>query len=303
MGKSKAHERGLNRARQKREEERAAARRQRLIRAVVAALVVLAVAVAGGMLLSGGEEAPVIDPAAEPPVDEDPAADLSGVACGGEAPPGAEEDKPQWDEPPQMQIDPQRTYRAVMETSCGTIELELYAGSAPTAVNSFVFLAREGFFDGVIFHRVVPGFVIQGGDPTGTGTGGPGYRFEDELERAEEEGYRPGSVAMANSGPDTNGSQFFIVLEGGAGQLQPLYTLFGEVVDGMDVAERIAQLQLMGQSPVQTVYIESVTIEESAAPVEGDDDQPDDADEGGATDQSTTDEGTADEDDTDGGDT
>ncbi len=115
----------------------------------------------------------------------------------------------QWSSPPAMDIDPQKTYRAVMETSRGTIELELYAQFAPRTVNNFVFLARQGFYNGLTFHRVIRNFMIQGGDPTGTGRGGPGYKFEDEFVGNPLQ-HETGVISMANAGKDTNGSQFFI---------------------------------------------------------------------------------------------
>src|SRR5579862_4653230 len=113
----------------------------------------------------------------------------------------------QWKQPPAMAIDPRGRYTAVIETTKGTMRAELFPGDVPQTVNSFVFLARNGFYDGVPFHRVIRGFMIQTGDPTGTGTGGPGYRFDDERVTTP---YRLGTVAMANAGPNTNGSQFFI---------------------------------------------------------------------------------------------
>ncbi len=171
----------------------------------------------------------------------------------------ASEEKPQFDEPPKMEIDQDAVYTATMQTSCGTIEIELYAKETPVTVNSFVFLARQGFFDGLGFHRVVPGFVIQGGDPSGDGTGGPGYQFENE----EVDGLdfdRPGLLAMANSGPDTNGSQFFITTAP-TPNLNEGYTLFGEVTEGMDVVTEIESLGEGDGPPRQTVYIEKVTID------------------------------------------
>jgi len=128
----------------------------------------------------------------------------------------------------------------------------------PQAVNNFVFLANEGFYDGVIFHRVVPGFVIQGGDPTGTGRGGPGYKFRDELEKAKP--YSRGTVAMANAGPNTNGSQFFICLDDVG--LPHAYTIFGKVTTGMDAVDAIASLPRAGEKPTTDAVIESVTIAE-----------------------------------------
>ena len=142
----------------------------------------------------------------------------------------------QWPEPPPMTIDVNKTYTAALETAKGDIVIELLAQAAPTTVNSFVFLAREGYYDGVTFHRVLPGFVAQGGDPTGTGSGGPGYQIPNEdagllFDSA-------GLVAMANSGRDTNGSQFFITYAPQPG-LNGNFTIFGRVISGMEVAEAL----------------------------------------------------------------
>lgn len=169
---------------------------------------------------------------------------------------------PRYPAPPPMQIDPQRSYSATVATSQGTIEIDLFAARSPRTVNNFVFLAREGFYQGVVFHRVIEGFMIQGGDPTGTGTGGPGYRFADELEAAREHGYPRGTVAMANAGPDTNGSQFFIVHRDAG--LPPDYAVFGQVTDGMTVVDRIAAGRTDAQDhPLDEVRIERVAITES----------------------------------------
>jgi cyclophilin family peptidyl-prolyl cis-trans isomerase len=141
-----------------------------------------------------------------------------------------------------------------------TIVVELFADRTPETVNNFVTLARDGFYDGLTFHRIVPGFVIQGGDPKGDGTGGPGYQFQDEIVPSLTfEG--AGLLAMANSGPNTNGSQFFITL-GPAEHLNGKHTIFGEVAEGTDVVDAIAALQLNGESPAQPVYIEKLTIDE-----------------------------------------
>lgn len=138
--------------------------------------------------------------------------------------------------PPAMEIDLDAIYQVAIATPKGEIVMELDPALAPTTVNHFVVNARNGFYDGLTFHRVVPGFVIQGGDPDGTGSGGPGYRFADEPVKAE---YTLGAVAMANAGPHTNGSQFFICIEDCRDKLQPLYNLFGYVVDGIEVAQAI----------------------------------------------------------------
>ena len=145
----------------------------------------------------------------------------------------------QWDSPPEMQIDTKSDYKVSMETSKGLIEIELYASAAPKTVNNFVFLTQEGFYDGVSFHRVIADFVIQGGDPTGTGTGGPGYRFEDEFDGNPHQHER-GSLSMANAGPGTNGSQFFIC-HSPQPHLDGRHTVFGKVTEGLDVVDSIAQ--------------------------------------------------------------
>ncbi len=145
----------------------------------------------------------------------------------------------QWKNPPEIQIDPQKNYRVNMETSKGLIELELYPENAPKTVNNFVFLAQEGYYDGVTFHRVIKDFVIQGGDPTGTGAGGPGYKFEDELQGNPLK-HETNVISMANAGPNTNGSQFFITY-GPQTHLDGKHTVFGKVVSGADVVDSIRQ--------------------------------------------------------------
>jgi peptidyl-prolyl cis-trans isomerase B (cyclophilin B) len=139
----------------------------------------------------------------------------------------------QWNSPPPMQIDPKKSYEAKIETNKGTITVEFFPEHAPKTVNNFVFLAREGFYDGVAFHRVIDDFVIQGGDPTGTGRGGPGYTFEDEVEGNPMQ-HETGMLSMANAGPGTNGSQFFIT-HSPQPHLNGRHTVFGRVSDGMDV--------------------------------------------------------------------
>src|SRR5580704_11537160 len=162
-------------------------------------------------------------------------------------------------EPP-MFIDTAKRYTATMVTSKGTMTIALDPQAAPRTVNSFVFLARYHYFDGIVFHRVIPGFVLQGGDPTGTGSGGPGYRFADELPPAGR--YQLGSLAMANAGPNTNGSQFFVISGPDGVRLPPLYSLFGEVVTGLDVVTAIDGVGSRSGTPTARVVIESVTIEE-----------------------------------------
>lgn len=165
----------------------------------------------------------------------------------------------QYASPPEMDIDPSKTYKAVISTNHGDITVHLFPGQAPNTVNNFVFLANDGYYDGVIFHRVIKGFMIQGGDPTGTGTGGPGYKFADELEASRSHGYKKGTVAMANAGPNTNGSQFFIMHTDYG--LPPQYSVFGTTVDGHDVIDSIATIETgRGDRPVDDVVINSVTV-------------------------------------------
>ena len=167
--------------------------------------------------------------------------------------------------PPPMCIDPNKTYTATMQTSQGgPITIALDPKKAPKTVNNFVVLAEYHYFDGLTFHRIVPDFVIQGGDPKGDGTGGPGYKFADELPQAGQ--YKIGSLAMANSGPNTNGSQFFIITGQQGVQLPPQYSLFGQVTAGMDVVNKIAALadpNATNGAPKEKVTMTSVTIQES----------------------------------------
>jgi peptidylprolyl isomerase len=165
--------------------------------------------------------------------------------------------------PPEMGIDPAKRYTATMTTSLGEIVIALDALKAPKTVNNFVFLALNHYYDGVIFHRIINGFMCQGGDPTGTGRGGPGYRFEDELPKQRE--YQVGSLAMANAGPNTNGSQFFIVSGGSGVGLPPQYSLFGQVVKGLDIVDTMQNVPTGGgDKPKTDVVIQSVVITESA---------------------------------------
>ncbi len=168
----------------------------------------------------------------------------------------------QWSSPPETIIDPGADYQATIRTNRGDITCKLFASESPATVNNFVFLAREGFYDGVIFHRVIEGFMIQGGDPTGTGTGGPGYKFADELQAARDRGYRMGTLAMANAGPDTNGSQFFVTHQDVG--LPPQYSVFGKAVDGLDVVDDIARTPTDARDrPQEDVVISTVEITEA----------------------------------------
>lgn len=167
-----------------------------------------------------------------------------------------------YDRPPELTIDPQKRYTATIATDRGDIVIELFAGKAPRTVNNFVFLAREGFYDGVTFHRVIPGFMAQGGDPTGSGRGGPGYRFADEFHPdLRHDG--PGVLSMANAGPGTNGSQFFIT-HGPTPHLDDRHTVFGRVVEGMDVVLDIPERDPM-KAREPGLAMTSVTIVEEEA--------------------------------------
>ena len=158
-----------------------------------------------------------------------------------------------------MGIDSTKRYTATMSTSMGELVIALDAVKAPKTVNSFVFLALNHYYDGIIFHRIIKGFVCQGGDPTGSGRGGPGYRFDDELPKAGQ--YEIGSLAMANAGPNTNGSQFFLISGPSGVSLPPAYSLFGQVVKGLDVVDAMQKVPTArGDRPRTDVVINSVTI-------------------------------------------
>ena len=174
---------------------------------------------------------------------------------------GSSEQTRQFDSSFDMCIDPAKRYEAKMSTNHGEIVIALDAIKAPNTVNNFVSLARYHYYDGLTFHRVISGFMIQGGCPEGSGRGGPGYKFADELPSAGD--YKLGSLAMANAGPDTNGSQFFIVSGANGVQLPPSYALFGQVVVGMEVVEKIEGVSTDGgDKPHDDVIIEKVEIEE-----------------------------------------
>jgi cyclophilin family peptidyl-prolyl cis-trans isomerase len=166
----------------------------------------------------------------------------------------------QWTTPPEMQIDPNKQYKAHMETDKGTMVIELFTSKTPMTVNNFVFLSREGYYDGVIFHRVIDNFMVQGGDPTGTGRGGPGYKFGDEFDASLKHD-KQGILSMANAGPGTNGSQFFIT-HGPTPHLNGKHTVFGQVVEGLDVLMSIPARD-PGNVNAPAVKIIRVTIEES----------------------------------------
>ena len=232
-------------------------------------IAVLAAAIMAIALACGSEEPtptsePTIAPATATPTPE-PTKDLTGVNQTNEPIQGEAMPK-QYNAPPPMSIDPNAKITATMHTSAGAIVFELFASEAPNTVNNFVFLAREGFYDGVIFHRIIRGFMVQSGDPEGTGMGGPGYSFADErVTRA----YVPGTLAMANAGPNTNGSQFFIMHQEAA--LPPNYTIFGLAVEGLDVVDALANTPVTTSNtgersrPVEPPTIERIEITEAAS--------------------------------------
>jgi cyclophilin family peptidyl-prolyl cis-trans isomerase len=172
-----------------------------------------------------------------------------------------------WTKPPEMQIDTNLNYSAAVSTSLGDFTIELFGKEAPLTVNNFVFLAKQGYYDGVTFHRIVESFMIQTGDRTGTGREGPGYSFEDEVNRGYQ--YEIGTVAMANAGPDTNGSQFFVCSGLKCAGLPQNYSIFGKVTEGLDVIDKIQSVPVQvgnisteQSSPIDPVLINSVTISE-----------------------------------------
>jgi len=200
---------------------------------------------------------------ANKPMTESPIANDAQLVNNTESAPVQEEvQTPKKMQKPELTIDQAKDYSAVLKTNMGDITIKLYADKTPITVNNFVALSNQKFYDGVIFHRVIPGFMIQGGDPTGTGRGGPGYQFEDEIVE-ELQFTKAGLLAMANAGPGTNGSQFFITL-GKTDWLNGNHTIFGEVTGGMDVVEKIGATQTgAGDRPASDVVIETVEISEN----------------------------------------
>lgn len=168
-------------------------------------------------------------------------------------------DAKQWSSPPEIAIDPAKKYAAVISTDKGEITIELYADKVPNTVNNFVFLARAGYYDGTYFHRVISSFMVQGGDPTGTGSGGPGYRFEDEFDASLRHD-KPGVLSMANAGPGTNGSQFFLT-HVATPHLDDKHTVFGQIVAGLDVLMSIPERE-PSKTDSPYVTLQSVTISE-----------------------------------------
>jgi len=204
-------------------------RRRATIRRVVTIVVAVAVAVGVYALVKGGKTK----------VTAQQVADNAAVAGGCSSNPKATLHKSHWSKAPAMTVDTAKTYEATVKTDAGSFVVTLDAKNTPLTVNNFVFLAKQNFFNCITFHRVVPGFMDQTGDPTGTGSGGPGYSFADELPKAASPQYPVGAVAMANSGKNTNGSQFFVVTGSQGATLPPSYSLFGRVTSGISVAQKI----------------------------------------------------------------
>ena len=243
------------------EQRQSTRRRGLMIAAAIAAF--LAFAIGFSVLTADDDES---ETATDDTTETTAAPDADPLPCPDEE--GSDERVVEFPAPPPDCLEEGVDYTATMVTDVGTIEIDLFEDEAPATVNNFVYLARYQYYDGIDFHRVIPDFVVQGGDPEGTGAGGPGYQFEDEL--PEPEDYQAGSLAMANSGPDTNGSQFFIVTsDAGAENLvqavggEAAYSLFGQVTEGMDV---VAEIEADGSptgEPSTVHTIESVTISAS----------------------------------------
>ena len=269
--RARQKEQSRTRAEQARKEAEATARRKRFIS--LSSIVVVLAAVVGliAFLSSGDDDTTTAESetsttaATTTTVAGETTTTAFTEAAPGSAPcpeaDGSSERRTEFDGPPEMCIDTAKTYTAEVETNEGTFTIQFDAQKAPKTVNNFVFLARYHYFDGLIFHRIIDGFVIQGGDPQGTGQGGPGYSFGDELPSAGE--YQKYSVAMANSGPNTNGSQFFVITGDQGVQLPPQYSLFGKVVDGTDVVDKIGKAETENERPKSEIKMTKVTISES----------------------------------------
>jgi cyclophilin family peptidyl-prolyl cis-trans isomerase len=278
MANKRTRDRQLAKLAARRQQERLRAKRRRDVALGAVGAVVAVVLIVGGWRLLTSDDADQAEPSAAPSasVAATGVPEVTGeveravdppeqVACGGEVPPTAPDPRPQYTHAPGVDLlDLDVRYRATVETSCGTIVLDLDAGRAPLAVSSFVFLADEGFYDGLTIHRVATDYVIQGGSSRGGGEGGPGYTFPDELTGRMR--YEAGTLAMANAGANSNGSQWFIVSGPQGSNLDqiPNYTIFGEVVDGLDVVQAIDGLPVVEgtDQPTRAIYIESVTIDE-----------------------------------------
>jgi cyclophilin family peptidyl-prolyl cis-trans isomerase len=284
---SRSRDRHLAKLAERRRAERSAEiRKRRLLIGGVAGAVVLIAVVVGASQIFGKETAASPTPSVSPSSTVSPTPSVkpghltgtvetapapSKVACEASAPSTASKPKPQFAGPVPMTIDTKKIYTATIETSCGTVVVKLDAKGAPTAVNNFVFLAEHHLYEGTWFHRILSSFVIQGGDPKGDGTGGPGYYFPTETNPTTKFADASGLLAYANSGPDTNGSQFFITLAKLPNLDPPSngpYTIFGTVTQGFDVVKTIAKVPTTANpsnpqeqsAPLQAVYVTSVTI-------------------------------------------
>jgi len=263
MSSRRTRDRQLRKLHERRYTERRRQRRQRTLTLLVASVLVVALAVGLVLVLSGRGKQPSANPSPHRTTPTPTAAPSPGSKCGYIANAGEDSGKKGTQPVPTFTIDVNKTYKATVVTSMGTFVATLDAKAAPCAVNSFVYLAKRHFFDGLIFHRVIKGFVIQGGDPTGTGAGGPGYKFNDELHNGLV--YNVGSLAMANSGPNTNGSQWFVVTGEQGVALPNNYTIFGLVTKGLPVPLKIQQVKThtagsQSDLPVTPVTIDKITI-------------------------------------------
>jgi len=270
MGTDKRSRKKENR--QKRLNELARAnKRRRTQRNVVRIFIVIAivVSVAGIFSVTGGDQTAETTTTSTLAAPTTTVAPLEGRTITGDTPcpavDGSEARAAQFEKAPPTCIEEGATYLAVVNTNKGEITIRLDQSKAPLAVNSFVTLARYKYFDGTQCHRAIPNFVVQCGDPTATGSGGPGYQFADELPAQGE--YKVGSIAMANSGPNTNGSQFFVITGSDGASLPPQYTLFGEVTDGLDTTvpalDAAGNPENNGIPPLEPIVINSVTIVQS----------------------------------------
>ncbi len=265
----RTRERHLAKLAARRAADRRRKQRNRIVTIALALMVAVAGIGVGAVLVLRGNKKGAAASKASP----SPSPSPGGVACGGTAPAAAKAAKPEYKKAPPLTIAKSKHYTLTMQTSCGSIVMELQPATAPNAVNSIVFLVQHHFYDGLTFHRIAKNFVIQGGDPKGNGSGGPGYTTVDTPPRAVS--YPQGSVAMAKTQSEpagTAGSQFFIVTSNTAQSAlapkgQPQYALVGRVTSGMGVVQRIAALPIQGSgtdgAPVQSVYIDKATIEVS----------------------------------------
>jgi peptidyl-prolyl cis-trans isomerase B (cyclophilin B) len=258
----RTRERQLRKLYERRQAERRRKQRQRILTLSISGLLVVGLIVGLFLALTNNKQPSA---AATPHTSPSTTPTVAPVACGGTVPTAASQQKSSYPKAPKMTIDPKKSYRATILTSCGTLVIDLDPKQSPNAVNSFVFLVKQRFFDGLIFHRIAKDFVIQGGDPTGTGSGGPGYKTVDTPPK--DAAYPQGTVAMAKAGNEpagTAGSQFFVVTGSGGNSLTPDYAIIGKLVAGLAVAKKIEGLPIVGGAtdgkPTETVYILSVTL-------------------------------------------